>query len=97
MIFLFGLKFLLVKHHLFCTHVCHANFFCLGGEADYIWTGPSWYGTMFEEILKQDLGSDSEIDKIKVIFSFKRFSSIHFIFFYSCGMVFIQKNQNIIP
>ncbi|CAF1243539.1 unnamed protein product [Rotaria sordida] len=38
------------------------------GEAQYIWTGPSWYGTMFTNILKQDLVLDSEIDKIKFYF-----------------------------
>jgi hypothetical protein len=71
--------------------------FCIGGEADYIWTGPSWYGTMFEGILKQDLGSDSEVDKIKVTFFFK--DSFHLIQFFSyrCGMVFIQKKQEMIP
>ncbi|CAF1049176.1 unnamed protein product [Rotaria sp. Silwood1] len=37
-----------------------------GGEAQYIWTGPSWYGTMFTNILKQDLILDSEVDKIKM-------------------------------
>jgi hypothetical protein len=31
-----------------------------------IWQGPSWYGTMFENLLKKDLGSDSEVNKIKV-------------------------------
>ncbi|CAF1157066.1 unnamed protein product [Adineta steineri] len=37
-----------------------------GGEAGVIWQGPSWYGTMFENILKKDLGSDSEVNKIKM-------------------------------
>ncbi|CAF3996674.1 unnamed protein product [Rotaria sordida] len=37
-----------------------------GGEAQYIWTGPSWYGTKFTNILKQDLILDSEVDKIKM-------------------------------
>ncbi|CAF2112062.1 unnamed protein product [Rotaria magnacalcarata] len=37
-----------------------------GGEAGVIWQGPSWYGTMFENILKSDLGSDSEVNKIKM-------------------------------
>jgi len=43
--------------------------FIKGGEAGVIWQGPSWYGTMFENILKKDLGSDSEVDKIKVNFA----------------------------
>ncbi|CAF4141443.1 unnamed protein product, partial [Rotaria sordida] len=37
-----------------------------GGEAQYIWTGPSWYGTKFANILKQDLILDLEVDKIKM-------------------------------
>jgi alpha-amylase len=37
-----------------------------GGESGVIWTGPSWYGTMFEGILRSDLGSQSEVDKIKM-------------------------------
>jgi alpha-amylase len=37
-----------------------------GGEAGMIWTGPSWYGTSFESMLKRDLGSDSEVEKIKM-------------------------------
>lgn len=53
-----------------------------GGEADLIWQGPSWYGTMFENILKQDLGSDSEVDKVKVRKQkqIKRISSSYFDF-----------------
>lgn len=45
--------------------------FSKGGEADLIWQGPSWYGTMFAGILKTDLGLDSEVDKVKVSFSIK--------------------------
>jgi len=37
-----------------------------GGEAQMIWTGPSWYGSSFNNILMKDLGSQSEIDKIKL-------------------------------
>jgi alpha-amylase len=37
-----------------------------GGEVGMIWTGPSWYGTSFESMLKRDLGSDSEVEKIKM-------------------------------
>ncbi|CAF1515046.1 unnamed protein product, partial [Rotaria sordida] len=36
------------------------------GEAQYIWTGPSWYGTKFANILKKDRILDSEVDKIKM-------------------------------
>ncbi len=31
-----------------------------------IWSGPSWYGSSFNNILMKDLGSQSEIDKIKL-------------------------------
>lgn len=31
-----------------------------------ILTGPSWYGTGFENILRRDLGSQSEVDKVKM-------------------------------
>jgi hypothetical protein len=65
MIFLFGLKFLPVKELIFNSN---SKLFQIGGEADLIWQGPSWYGTMFEGILKTDLGSDAEVDKIKVRF-----------------------------
>ncbi len=37
-----------------------------GGESGVIWTGSSWYGTMFEGLLKKDLGTQSEVDKIKM-------------------------------
>jgi alpha-amylase len=37
-----------------------------GGEAGVLWFGSSWYGTMFENMLKNDLGSQSEVDKIKM-------------------------------
>ena len=37
-----------------------------GGEAGVLWFGSSWYGTMFENLLRQQLGSQSEIDKIKM-------------------------------
>ena len=37
-----------------------------GGEAGLLWFGSSWYGTMFENMLKNDLGSQSEADKIKM-------------------------------
>ena len=54
-----------------CLNRCSKlSFFDIGGEADLIWQGPSWYGTMFAGILKQDLGSDSEVDKVKVKYRF---------------------------
>ena len=31
-----------------------------------MWTGPSWYGSSFSNMLLQDLGSQSEVDKIKI-------------------------------
>ncbi len=37
-----------------------------GGEAGMIWHGPSWYGEQFNKALRQDLGSQSEINKIKL-------------------------------
>jgi alpha-amylase len=37
-----------------------------GGESNLLWTGPSWYGSMFENKLKNDLGSQSEVNKIKM-------------------------------
>jgi hypothetical protein len=52
---------------LFIVTIFNCNFM-KGGEAGLIWQGPSWYGTMFANILKKDLGSDSEVDKIKVHF-----------------------------
>jgi hypothetical protein len=39
----------------------------VGGEIEYLWERPAWYGTMFENILLKDLGLKSEVDKIKVI------------------------------
>ncbi len=37
-----------------------------GGEAQMIWTGPAWYGSNFDKMLIRDLGSQSEVDKIKL-------------------------------
>ncbi|CAF1599094.1 unnamed protein product, partial [Didymodactylos carnosus] len=37
-----------------------------GGEIEYLWMQPSWYGTVLESQLLQDLGSQSEVNKIKV-------------------------------
>ena len=32
-----------------------------GGEAQLIWTGQAWYGSKFDDVLRKDLGSQSEI------------------------------------
>ena len=37
-----------------------------GGEAGVLWFGPSWYGSSFESMLLKELGSQSEVDKIKM-------------------------------
>ena len=37
-----------------------------GGESGLLWSGPSWYGSSFENILLRDLGSQSEVNKIKM-------------------------------
>jgi alpha-amylase len=37
-----------------------------GGESGLLWTGPSWYGTSFQDKLLADLGSWSEVNKIKM-------------------------------
>ena len=37
-----------------------------GGESGLLWTGPSWYGTSFEIIFKRDLGTDADVEKIKM-------------------------------
>ena len=37
-----------------------------GGESNLLWSGPAWYGSSFENMLRKELGSQSEIDKIKM-------------------------------
>ena len=37
-----------------------------GGESGLLWFGSSWYGTVFENLLRSALGSQSEVDKIKM-------------------------------
>lgn len=37
-----------------------------GGEANLLWTGQAWYGHNFDRMLLRDLGSQSEVDKIKL-------------------------------
>jgi hypothetical protein len=80
MISLSGLKLLQVNESSFSPLSIMYNYnFILGGEAGVIWQGPSWYGNMFENILKKDLGSDSEVNKIKVSFFFHIFYFIEFL------------------
>jgi alpha-amylase len=37
-----------------------------GGEAGMIWFGPSWYGVAFEKLLYKELGTEDEVNKIKM-------------------------------
>ena len=37
-----------------------------GGEAGLLWWGNGWYGAAFDKMLIRDLGSQSEVDKIKL-------------------------------
>ncbi|RNA38528.1 Alpha catalytic domain containing [Brachionus plicatilis] len=37
-----------------------------GGESGVLWQGPAWYGSAFENTLRRDLGSQSEVDKVKM-------------------------------
>lgn len=37
-----------------------------GNEGFVLWNGPSWYGNVFHDLLFKELGSEEEVDKIKI-------------------------------
>jgi alpha-amylase len=37
-----------------------------GGEANLLWSGPAWYGSSFTNMLTKELGTQTEVDKIKM-------------------------------